>query len=241
MFSCRPNLARFAPVTLATVAALASACAPERVDMNVHDIFTSDAARYALQMKMAPELLSAVGGFLPADGWPASAPRLLLDLPIVAENKIDLAGANIDTSAYSGLRPHWAQVIVSSPDGTQLTPTPTMIELFVGPSSATSITDPGVAPLASGAYPETMTSMAGGCDAGPLGGTCAPTDGGWTASPQTLIFGADAQLALQQFIFAKTPFAIFVVLHLPIDSAVNSAMPLGAADLLFDVQFEMAR
>jgi hypothetical protein len=241
MFSRRPNLARFAPVALATLSALSLGCAPERVDMNVHDIFTSDAARYALQTKMPPDLLTAVGGFLPTDAWPATAPRLLLDLPIVAQNKIDLSGAGIDTSPYSGLRPHWAQVIVSSPDGTQLTPTPTMIELFVGPSSATSITDTGVSPLASGAYPETMTSTAADCDAGPAGGACAPTDGGWTAAPQTLIFGADAQLALQQYVFAKEPFSIFVVLHLPIDSAVNPAMPLGGADLLFDVQFEMAR
>lgn len=42
-----------APLALAAlVLSGLAACAPEKVDINVHDIFTGDAARYALQNQM---------------------------------------------------------------------------------------------------------------------------------------------------------------------------------------------
>src|SRR5277367_692032 len=109
------------------------ACAPERVDMNVHDIFTSDAARYALQTQMAPALLASVGGYLPTDVWPSDAAPLLVDLQVIAENKIDLAASGIDISPYSGLRLHWTELIVGSTSEGPLSPQPTKIELYIGP------------------------------------------------------------------------------------------------------------
>ena len=240
MFTGRPILA-----ALFALSAASLACAPEKVDMNVHDVFTADAALYALQSSLPASTLAAVGGSIPNGTWPASAQPLLLDLPLVAENKIDFTAAGIDTSAYSGIRMHFAQLTVAAPAGVPLSPTPTWVELFIGPASATAITDPGVAPLASGAYPLQLSadSTDGGCGSDPAAGVCAPDAGGAAASApaQSLVFAADAQLDLQTRVFAATPFAIFVVLHLPIDSALDASLPAGEADLSFDVQFEMAR
>ena len=292
--------ARFAKVPIAIsligLAALAAGCAPERVDMNVHDIFTGDAARYALQTQMSPAQLASVGGFLPADTWPSDVPPLLLDVQVVAENKIDLAASNIDVSGFSGLRLHWVQLVATPLSDGALTPTPTKVEIYVGPSTATSITDPGVLPLASGAYPDPLAASMdcdGGCtldddggiivgpvdglDAGDLdGGTSIAPDAGTgsrhfddggpddagsddagvddagtfdggssllgsTALGQTLVFSEDAQTTLQSVVFSGQPFSLFVVLHLPIDSASNPSLPTGGADLLFDIQYELAQ
>jgi len=260
-------------------------CAPEQVDMNVHDIFSGDSARYALQTQMPASTLAALGGFLPADTWPADAPPLLLDVQVIAENKIDLAGSNIIVTDYSGLRLHWAQLVATALSNGPLAPVPTKVEMYVGPASSTSLTDPGVLPLAAGAFPETLaaascdgglgclasdagsdggssdagdadagaadagssdagaadagTPDAGGADAGTADAGAGSSDAG--VAGQTLVFSADAQLTLQKLVFAGQPFALFVVLHIPIDTATNPALPTGGADLSFDVQFELAR
>ncbi len=290
----RPALPSAARAGLLAAGLLFAACAPEQVDMNVHDIFSGDSARYALQTQMPPATLAALGGFLPADTWPSDAPPLLLDVQVIAENKIDLAGSNIIVTDYSGLRLHWAQLVATALSDGPLAPVPTKVEMYVGPASSTSLTDPGVLPLAAGALPETLpaascdaglgclasdagssdagTSDAGDADAGSSdagapdagladAGTAdagaadagSPVDAGAGdagtsagssdagVAGQTLVFSADAQLALQKLVFAGQPFALFVVLHIPIDTATNPALPTGGADLSFDVQFELAR
>ncbi len=180
-----PSPTRLAVIALA--AAGLSACAPERVDVNVHDIFTGDAARYALQAQMSPSLLAQVGGFLPAT-WPADAPRLLANVTVAAQNKVDLASSNLDTSPYSGLRIHWASLNAYPVDGAPLAPRPTDVQLYLGPTSATSISDPAVLPLASGAFPD-LSAFA---DAGvtiPVSNGRSFDDGGVTCG---LECGADA-------------------------------------------------
>jgi hypothetical protein len=272
-----------APLALAAlVLSGLAACAPEKVDINVHDIFTGDAARYALQNQMPAALLAQVGGYLPVATWPPAAAPLLLDVKVVAQNKIDLAGSQIVPGDYSGIRMHWTTLVASQLTQTgPLTPKPTQIELYVGPAAATSITDTGVIPLASGAYPDKLLGQSGdggttsSADAGTDGGvvTCgllcedagspdagAPDAGSHDAgsgdagsadagsgaadagaSGQTLVFTSDAQLGLGKLVFANQPFSLFVVVHMPIDTATNPTLPTGGADLLFDIQFELAR
>jgi hypothetical protein len=264
------SVARAPLVLAALVLSGLAACAPEKVDINVHDIFTGDAARYALQNQMPAASLAQVGGYLPVATWPSAAAPLLLDVKVVAQNKIDLAGSQIAPGDYSGIRMHWTTLIASQLNQTgPLTPRPTQIELYVGPATATSITDTGVIPLASGAYPDRLSGYAGdggttsSADAGTDGGviSCgllcedagspdagAPDAGSHDAgsadagvSGQTLVFTSDAQLGLGKLVFANQPFSLFVVLHMPIDTATNPTLPTGGADLLFDIQFELAR
>jgi hypothetical protein len=269
------SVARAPLVLAALVLSGLAACAPERVDINVHDIFTGDAARYALQNQMPAASLAQVGGYLPVATWPSSAAPLLLDVKVVAQNKIDLAGSQITPGDYSGIRMHWTTLIASQLNQTgPLTPKPTQIELYVGPAAATSITDTGVIPLASGAYPDKLSGYSGdggttstadaGTDAGPPPSDAGPHDAGSGdagsadagsadagsagsgavdagVSGQSLVFTSDAQLGLGKLVFANQPFSLFVVLHMPIDTATNPTLPTGGADLLFDIQFELAR
>jgi hypothetical protein len=210
-------------LTLACGALGLAGCGPQPVDVKTTLTFTGPQAKAALKEQMPPALLAAVGGQVP-DVWPASAPRLLLDLLVTSRGKLDLKAAGVEPTKYVALRVKAVRAQTALPSG-GLRPLPAEYLLFAGPPGASTLSDPGVLRLARGAFPSPASCTGACADAGPQEAT------------QLLALEPGARGGLQQLVQAGT-LELLLVLRVPVDSAVSGLAPAGSLTTSLELDLE---
>ena len=213
------------PLTLVACAALALAgCGPQPLEVKTTLTFTGPQAKAALKEQMPPALLAAVGGQVP-DVWPASAPRLLLDLLLTSRGKLDLRGAGVDATKYAALRVKAVRAQSALP-ATLLRPQPTEYLLFAGPTGSSSLSDAGVLRLARGAFPSAASCTGACADAGPQ------------EVSLLLELEPGARGGLQQLVQAGS-LELLLVLRVPVDTAVSGLAPSGSLTTSLELELEL--
>jgi len=178
---------------------------------------SGDAAAQALTARLSPGLLAELGGAVP-DTWPASAPRVAEDLPLVSSlqvSRADLGAVGSDLAAVSSgqavLRLRGGDVTF---DAGTLTQTVAAGVMYVGPPGATTLTDDGVKRVGH------LT----GLDSG----------------QGTLVFDPGGRHALSQGILADQA-TVLVRLVMPFDSAENPARPAGDGTVRLDLHVDVLK
>lgn len=173
------------------------------------------AAARALTERLSPALLAEVGGSLP-DTWPASAPRVAVDLPLVSSlqvHRADLGAVGTDLAAVAKgqatLRIRTGDVTL---DNGTLNHGVVAGVLYVGPPGVTSPTDDGVLRVGY------LTGLASGAGA--------------------VVFDPGGRHDLAEGILADQA-TILVRLVMPFDSAENPAKPTGSGTLRIDLHVDV--
>jgi hypothetical protein len=212
-------------MALAACAALGLAgCGPQPLDVKTTLTFTGPQAKAALKEQMPPALLAAVGGQVP-DVWPASAPRLLLDLLLTSRGRLDLKGAGVDPTKYGALRVKAVRAHSALPAGL-FKPEPAEYLLFAGPAGTASLSDTGVLRIARGAFPG-APACTGAC-----------TDAGPQETTQLLELEPGARGGLQQLLQAGS-LELLLVLRVPVDTAVRGQAPSGTVTTSLELDLEL--
>ena len=199
-------------------------CGPQPLDVKTTLTFTGPQAKAALKEQMPATLLAAVGGQVP-DVWPASAPRLLLDLLVTSRAKLDLSGAGVDPAKYTALRVKAVRAQTALPAG-PLRPLAAEYLLFAGPPGSGTLSAPGVLRLARGAFPSPASCTGACADAGPQETT------------QLLELEPGARGGLQQLVQAGS-LELLLVLRVPVDTAVSGRAPTGSLTTSLELDLEL--
>ena len=125
-------------------AALAAACssAPHLLEIDATYRYAGDDVVNGAAALVPVELVQQLGG-LP-DPWPPGAPRLDLDVPVEAAAPLDLrtaSGGPLDLARAKTLR---VLEVTAFADDDSLSPAPSTLELYVGPTGALHVADKGV-------------------------------------------------------------------------------------------------
>ena len=214
---------------LASCVALAAGCGPQPLEVKASFTVGQNDTRAALKAQMPPALLASVGGALP-EAWPATAPRLLVDLLVLSRSRVELTAGGVDRSKFAALRLRSVQSTTSGPLGLIL-PQPSELLLFAGPAGAASLSDPGVRRLARGAFPSATTITCLAC----------PRDAGSGGSlQQQLALEPGARGGLQDLILGNASFELLLAIRVPVDSAADPLAPRGAASVQVQLDLELA-
>ncbi len=175
------------------------------------------AAAQALTARLSPSLLAELGGSVP-NPWPASAPRVAEDLPLVSSLQVkraDLGAVGSDLSAVASgqavLRLRGGDVTF---DPGTLTQTVVAGVVYVGPPGVTATTDDGVARVGH------LTGLGAG--------------------QGTLVFDPGGRHALSQGILADEA-TLLVRLIMPFDTAENPARPAGDGTVRLDLHVDVLK
>ena len=215
---------------LPALCALAFGCGPQPIDIKTSFAFTAAQERDALKQQMPPALLTAVGGAIP-DPWPATAPRLLVDLLVVARGRVDLKASGVDPSRWAALRVRAVRARTTGAVGLLL-PQPAELLLFAGPLGSASLAATGVRRLARAVFPSVPLLI----DCTPV----KPCDAGAGALLQALELEPAARTGLQDLVLGAGQLELLLAVRTPIDSAADPRAPRGSAEVEIELDLELA-
>ena len=201
---------------------LASACAPQSVEVTASFKFTGEQVAGAFAQALPAQVLAQVGGSIP-ETWPANAPPALMTVQTVQRARLDFSRSGSSApSKTSGLRLSELRMTARSGADGPLLPEPAEMLVFAAPYTATTLSDPGVRRLARGAWPPSITPAA---DGGIMPFALLDMEPGGRGVFADILRGADK-------------IALFVVLRVPLDTRRDPRRPRASAiiDLVFDVE-----